>query len=92
MLSQDRQALILDIIKEQGSITVTRLTEILETSESTVRRDLSFLANKGKFFLTHKLFRLNMTGALGKFSFITSSSLDARTKDDFLNEFSSSFS
>ena len=47
MLSQDRQSLILDIIKEQGSITVTRLTEILETSESTVRRDLSFLANKG---------------------------------------------
>jgi len=33
-----------------------------------------------------------MTGALGKFSFITSSSLDARTKDNFLNEFSSSFS
>ena len=53
MLSQDRQALILDIIKEQGSITVTRLTEILETSESTVRRDLSFLANKGKINKVH---------------------------------------
>ena len=53
MLSQDRQSLILDIIKEQGSITVTRLTEILETSESTVRRDLSFLANKGKINKVH---------------------------------------
>ena len=27
MLSQERQSLILDIIKEQGSVTVTRLTE-----------------------------------------------------------------
>ena len=53
MLSQDRQSLILDIIKEQGSITVTRLTEILETSESTVRRDLSYLANKGKINKVH---------------------------------------
>ena len=48
MLSQERQSLILDIIKEQGSVTVTRLTEILQSSESTVRRDLSYLASKGK--------------------------------------------
>ena len=53
MLSQDRQSAILDIIKEQGSITVTRLTEILQTSESTVRRDLSYLANKGKINKVH---------------------------------------
>ena len=53
MLSQERQSLILDIIKEQGSVTVTRLTEILQSSESTVRRDLSYLASKGKINKVH---------------------------------------
>ena len=80
MLSQDRQALILDIIKEQGSITVTRLTEILETSESTVRRDLSFLANKGKFFRSPKLFFVNLFGDLGKFSVFRESILSCNAK------------
>lgn len=53
MLTQDRQAKILDIVNRQGSVTVTRLTEILDTSESTVRRDLVSLARSGKINKVH---------------------------------------
>lgn len=53
MLTQDRQAKILSILQEQGSVTVARLTEILSTSESTIRRDLAFLASEGKLNKVH---------------------------------------
>lgn len=53
MLTQDRQAKILSILKEQGSVTVTRLTEVLDTSESTIRRDLTALANLGRLNKVH---------------------------------------
>lgn len=53
MLTQDRQSKILSILKEQGSVTVSRLTEILATSESTIRRDLVTLAKEGKLNKVH---------------------------------------
>lgn len=53
MLTQDRQSKILSILKEQGSVTVARLTEILSTSESTIRRDLTSLAKEGKLNKVH---------------------------------------
>lgn len=53
MLTQDRQTKILSILNEQGSVTVTRLTEILSASESTVRRDLTSLASEGKLNKVH---------------------------------------
>ncbi|MGN0521748.1 MAG: DeoR/GlpR family DNA-binding transcription regulator [Eubacterium sp.] len=53
MLTQQRQAKILEILKEQGSVTVTRLTELLNSSESTIRRDLVALSNAGKLNKVH---------------------------------------
>ncbi len=53
MLTQDRQSKILSILNEQGSVTVTRLTEMLSSSESTIRRDLTALANEGKLNKVH---------------------------------------
>lgn len=53
MLTQDRQSKILSILSEQGSVTVARLTEILSTSESTIRRDLVHLAQEGKLNKVH---------------------------------------
>lgn len=53
MLTQDRQAKILSFLNEHGSVTVLKLTEILSASESTVRRDLSILANEGKLNKVH---------------------------------------
>ena len=53
MLTQDRQSKILSILNEQGSVTVSRLTEILSASESTIRRDLTSLASEGKLNKVH---------------------------------------
>lgn len=53
MLTHDRQNQILSILKSQGSVTVARLTALLNTSESTIRRDLNALANEGKLNKVH---------------------------------------
>ena len=53
MLTHDRQTKILSILKERGSATVAMLTEVLDASESTVRRDLAFLAGEGKLNKVH---------------------------------------
>ena len=48
MLTKQRQELILKLLKEKGSITAAEVREYLDTSESTVRRDITALANEGK--------------------------------------------
>lgn len=53
MLTQDRQSKILSVLEEQGSVTVARLTQLLDASESTIRRDLAYLAKAGKLNKVH---------------------------------------
>lgn len=48
MLTQQRQETILKLLKERGSITVTEIKDILNTSESTIRRDITALDKEGK--------------------------------------------
>lgn len=48
MLTKQRQEFILRLLEEQGSITVTEVKELLDTSESTVRRDITALHQEGK--------------------------------------------
>ncbi len=48
MLSQERYNLIQNIINEKNTVTVAELAEALETSESTIRRDLTALDELGK--------------------------------------------
>lgn len=48
MLTQDRYQAILQLLSEKGTVTVTELTKLLNTSESTVRRDLTALDEQGK--------------------------------------------
>ncbi|MBR1732013.1 MAG: DeoR/GlpR transcriptional regulator [Ruminococcus sp.] len=48
MLSQDRYNLIQNIINERNTVTVAELAEALDTSESTIRRDLTALDELGK--------------------------------------------
>lgn len=48
MLTQDRYQAILDLLDEKNSVTVAELTKLLDSSESTVRRDLSALDEMGK--------------------------------------------
>ncbi|MDD3809073.1 MAG: DeoR/GlpR family DNA-binding transcription regulator [Erysipelotrichaceae bacterium] len=48
MLSAERKALIIRLVNERNSITITELVEIFDTSESTIRRDLIALDKEGK--------------------------------------------
>ncbi len=48
MLTKQRQELILELLKKNGSITVTQIRDLLEISESTIRRDITALHQEGK--------------------------------------------
>lgn len=48
MLTEQRYEIILKLLEEKKSITVTELREILDASESTVRRDITALDKAGK--------------------------------------------
>lgn len=48
MLTEQRQELILRLLEEKKSITVTEVRDLLRTSESTVRRDITALDKAGK--------------------------------------------
>lgn len=48
MLTKQRREMILKLLEERGSITVNEIKDILGTSESTVRRDITALDKEGK--------------------------------------------
>ncbi len=48
MLSHERYVLIQEIVNEKGTVTVAELSKALDTSESTIRRDLTALDELGK--------------------------------------------
>ena len=53
MLTEERFNKILKIIDEKKSVTVQELTELLNSSESTIRRDLNTLHKLGKLIKVH---------------------------------------
>ena len=48
MLTEQRYEIILGLLREKNSVTVTELKDILDASESTVRRDITALYKAGK--------------------------------------------
>ena len=53
MLSQERHSIILNMLQEKSVVYVTDLVELLDTSESTIRRDLNYLHGKGLLRKVH---------------------------------------
>lgn len=49
----ERHKAILDILQLQGSVSVSDLSERLDVSEVTIRKDLSFLEKQNKLYRTH---------------------------------------
>lgn len=47
MLTEERHAIILDTVNKNKNAELSELCRLLNTSESTVRRDLSLLDEKG---------------------------------------------
>lgn len=48
MLTEQRHEIILQLLNDRGSITVNELKTLLDSSESTIRRDLNTLDEEGK--------------------------------------------
>lgn len=53
MLTQERFKTILNLLSSKKSVTVQELTEVLDASESTIRRDLNTLNKQGKLNKVH---------------------------------------
>lgn len=53
MLTEERHKIILDELKNKSVIYVNELVKMLDTSESTIRRDLNFLDEVGKLKKVH---------------------------------------
>ncbi len=53
MLIEDRLRCILDVVEKQRSVSVLELTELFNASESTIRRDLTTLDNRGLLIKVH---------------------------------------
>lgn len=53
MLTEERHSIILDVVNQRGSVKLGELCEMLASSESTVRRDLNVLADKGMLTKVH---------------------------------------
>lgn len=47
MLTEKRHEILLEAVNRRGSVRLNELCQLLQSSESTVRRDLSLLAEKG---------------------------------------------
>ena len=72
MLAEERFQKIIQLVEEKGAVTVQELTELLATSESTIRRDLTVLHDSGKLIKVHG----GATAASSRYS----------TKDDSVEE------
>lgn len=53
MLAEERFLKIMDLVKEKKSVTVLELTQVLNTSESTIRRDLTALHKMNRLIKVH---------------------------------------
>ena len=53
MLTEQRYEVILKLLEEKNSITVSEVKDLLNTSESTVRRDITALHNAGSANVRH---------------------------------------
>ncbi len=53
MIESQRHNLILDLLEEQQVVTVNELTEVLNTSAATIRRDLVKLSDQGLLIKVH---------------------------------------
>lgn len=53
MLAEERHSIIIEIVNKNKSVTINELCKILNSSISTVRRDLNALAEQGKLTKVH---------------------------------------
>ena len=47
MLVEERRQRVLDLVSERGFVALTDLAQVMEASESTIRRDLDYWDQRG---------------------------------------------
>ncbi|HWY87340.1 MAG TPA: DeoR/GlpR family DNA-binding transcription regulator, partial [Gemmataceae bacterium] len=53
MLVEERRQRVLDLVSERGFVGLTDLAQVMEASESTIRRDLDYWDQRGVIRRTH---------------------------------------
>ncbi|WP_128543838.1 DeoR/GlpR family DNA-binding transcription regulator [Larkinella soli] len=76
----NRKRLILQTVEAKGSVDVRELADLLQTSEITVRRDLSLLAGDGLIYRTHGG-AMSVSLATGPVRFENKAAANAERKD-----------
>ena len=81
MLTQERYNAILNLVNEKNAVTVSELSKLLDTSESTIRRDLTALDKLGKL---NKVFggatSITQTGGIFESTVMTRETLESEAK------------
>lgn len=76
----NRKRLILQTVDERGSVEVRELAELIQTSEITIRRDLTQLAADGLIFRTHGG-AMKVALATNPVKFVNKTAVNAAIKD-----------
>jgi DeoR/GlpR family transcriptional regulator of sugar metabolism len=81
VLARQRQAIVLERVREEGAVRVTDLARLLGVSDMTVRRDLEFLQGRGLIEKVHGGATSIPGSALFEPGFATKSALQLAEKD-----------
>lgn len=77
---QERKSRIVQTVDERGSVDVRELAELLQTSDMTIRRDLTQLASLGLIYRTHGG-AMKVSLATDKHRFANKTAVNAERKD-----------
>ncbi|MGV3560655.1 DeoR/GlpR family DNA-binding transcription regulator [Larkinella arboricola] len=76
----NRKRIILQTVEEKGSVEVKELAELLQTSEITVRRDLTQMATDGLIYRTHGG-AMKVSLAKNPVQFVNKTAVNSENKD-----------
>lgn len=81
MLAPERRARILDLIKDNGSLTTVRISEMMNVSEMTIRRDMIKLEENGLLIRSHGGAMLKENSLRAHLSFLEKRDINIQEKE-----------
>ncbi|MBI1830308.1 MAG: DeoR/GlpR transcriptional regulator, partial [Planctomycetes bacterium] len=80
MIVEERRQKVLELVNERGFVSLSDLAKTLNTSESTIRRDLDYWHQHGLIKRTHggAMFREDIQGAMPPLEERTSREIDEK--------------
>ncbi|AQM60555.1 DeoR/GlpR family DNA-binding transcription regulator [Clostridium baratii] len=89
MLKEERHSVILNLLNEKGIVKVSEITEILNVTEMTVRRDLQDLENKGLLTRIHGGAQLNNLVIKEELSHLEKKNINIKEKKEIAKKIAS---